>query len=309
MFLQPLFAYPFRLFFLLASLYALLLIVSSAGVFLGGWNLPLAGSPLVWHSHEMLYGFVAAATAGFILTAITNWTPAPPLKGFGLFGLGLLWIFGRLCFWLDTGMSTTLIAIVDAAFLVILSLYVAWVLKQHGNSRNYILVAVLALFAVGNISIHIGLVSNQWQWVHWGTLHGLNLITLMMVIISGRLIPAFTRNWLRGQQRNHSVKQAPALEVLTLASIVSLLAMDWLNPGATTIGLIALSAAIINLLRLSQWQGWRTLQEPLLWILHLAYLWIVAALLLRALVSFVPSLHYGSMHWVREPWARLLWGL
>lgn len=279
--------YAFRPFFLLTGIYGALVILAWVGFLFADLPLELGWSPLHWHSHEMIYGLVPAATAGFILTAVTNWTGAPPLRDRGLMLLVLLWIAGRLAFWLATWLPQWLIAALDLAFLPVLAVYFARVLLLHNNRRNLILVAVLVLLFIGNLLMHIGFINGTTQLIRAGQLLGLNLIALMMVIIAGRITPLFTINWFKNNNGDPDwVIRSPWTDRLAMISVAMLVIADVLNLSALFVGSLALFAGLINGFRLAQWSGWRATSEPLLWILHLAYLWIVAALLLRGASVF-----------------------
>lgn len=282
-------AYPFRPFFLLTGIYGAVVVLAWVGFLFADWPLHLGWSPLHWHGHEMIYGLVPAATAGFILTAVTNWTGAPPLRERGLMLLVLLWLAGRTAFWLAAWLPQWLIALIDLAFLPVLTAYFAKVLLTHGNRRNLILVAVLLLLFLGNVLMHIGFVSGATDLIRAGQLLGLNLITLMMVIIAGRITPLFTINWFKNNGGNPDwVTRSAWTDRLAMISVAVLLIADALNFPALFIGSSALIAGVINAVRLVQWSGWCAAREPLLWILHLAYLWIVVALFLRGASVFSP---------------------
>ncbi len=288
---SALLAYPFRPFFILAGLYAMVVALAWIGFLFGNWPLPLGWSPLQWHSHEMIYGFVSAAIAGFLLTAMCNWTGAPPLQGKGLLALVLLWLAGRLVFWFAGWLPGWMVAAVDLAFLPVLALYAGRVLLRHGNKRNLILVGVLAALTLGNLLMHLGFMRGGVQLLQLGQGLGLDVITVMIVVIAGRITPAFSANWLKVHGgRPERVVQSARVTQWALASVLVLAVVTPLPLPAWVEGLAALIAAAANGLRLYQWAGWRTWREPLLWILHLAYGWVVVALLLRGLGTFVPSL-------------------
>src|SRR5690606_33518885 len=135
----------------------------------------------------LIYGFVTAAIAGFVLTAMTNWTGAPPLRGRNLLLLALLWVAGRVVMWLAGWLPGWLVAIVDLAFLPVLAGYIATVLLRHNNRRNLILVAVLSVLWIGNLLMHIGLATGKTGFLQAGQLLGLDLISVLIVIIAGRI--------------------------------------------------------------------------------------------------------------------------
>ncbi|QIB67748.1 NnrS family protein [Kineobactrum salinum] len=284
-------AHPFRPFFLLAGIYAIVVVLGWIAFLFGGWPIPLGWSPLQWHSHEMLYGFVAAAIAGFVLTAMTNWTGAHPLQGLGLLSLLLLWLAGRLAMWFAGWLPGWLVAVVDLAFLPVLAIYMAHVLISHQNRRNLVLVAVLTLLFIGNLYMQIGFATGKTGLLQTGQLLGLDLVTVLIVVIAGRIIPAFSSNWLRSNGHNpEAVKTFRWLEFASLGSVVLLLLVDWLPLPIQAASAAALLAGAANGVRLAGWAGWKTAREPLLWILHLAYLWVVVALLLRGASAFTDTI-------------------
>ncbi|MES1943548.1 NnrS protein superfamily [Salinisphaera sp. PC39] len=283
-------AYPFRPFFLLAALYAAVGVLAWVGYLFGGWPLSLGDAPVRWHAHEMLLGFLPAAITGFLLTAMTNWTGAPPLAGRGLLALVALWLAGRAAMWTGTWLPAWLVAAVDLAYLPVLAIYIARVLLRYGNRRNLFLAGVIGLFALANLLFHL-------QALGWtataiaGERLALNLITLLMVVIAGRITPAFTANWLRIHGEDPDVVQRlPNLDRAAIAATALMIPVD-LIPGLPLAGaLLALAASVANGARLTLWSGWHVWREPLLWILHLGYLWIVAALLLKGLQPFADGI-------------------
>jgi uncharacterized protein involved in response to NO len=153
---------------------------------------------------------------------------------------------------------------------------------RYRNYRNLVMVAVIVALALGNLLMHVGFARGEARWLQMGQRLGLDVIALMMAVIAGRITPAFSRNWLRVQGGDPApVRQWPYLDQLALASIALLAPLDVLFPDSNAVPLAALAAGLLNGLRLLQWSAWRVLREPLLWILHLAYLWIVVALVLR----------------------------
>lgn len=283
---NALLAHPFRPFFLLVGVYGVLIVLAWMAFLFGGLPLPLGWSPLHWHSHEMIYGLVPAAIAGFLLTAMTNWTGAPPLNNKGLLALVLLWIAGRAVFWFAGSLPTLLVSAVDLAFLPVLALYAGTILVRYKNRRNLVLIAVLTALAVGNLLMHLGFGLGKTPLLKLGQHLGMNIVVLIMVVIAGRITPAFTANWMRIHGGNSEwVRRTPWVSYLALGSVVLLALTDMWAP-APVIGAIALLAGLSNGVRLFLWSGWRAAREPLLWILHLGYLWIVIGLLLRSAAAF-----------------------
>lgn len=240
-----------------------------------------------WHSHEMLFGLTTAAIAGFLLTAMCNWTGAKPLSGWGLLALIGVWIAGRIVMWTANWWPAGVVAAVDLFFLPLLALYVLRVLLRHNNKRNLLLVGILGVLALANLMMHIGFISGTILWLKLGQLTAFNLITMMMIVIGGRIIPLFTINWLRNHGGNPEVvKSYSVVEYVSLIATALLIPADLFTSLPWLAGIVALIAAAAHLIRLTFWSGWKTLKEPLLWILHLGYAWIVIALLLKSGAAF-----------------------
>lgn len=284
-------AYPFRLFFVLAGVYGALLTLLWIGMLFWGWSTPTAINPLRWHAHEMLFGLVPAVIAGFLLTAICNWTGCQPLNHGRLLALALVWLAGRLVPWCPTALPPLVYAVVDMLFLLILAAYVAYIVLSTGNRRNLIMAVVLILFAAANALIHLDLMAVLPGKALLGEELAIYLTLLLMVIIGGRIIPNFTANWLgqTGGPRDR-IRQWPMINLLAIGTTILLLPAAWLKMPQLT-AVIALAAALTNTIRLSGW-GWRyCLREPLLWILHLGYAWIIVALLLKGLSPWVAGIN------------------
>ncbi|MBN1379786.1 MAG: NnrS family protein [Gammaproteobacteria bacterium] len=280
-------AFPFRLFFLLGSLYAAVAIVAWIGLLFGHLSLPVGWSAVHWHSHEMLFGLVAAAITGFVLTAVCNWTGVPPISRPGLLGLGLLWLSGRVAMWNAGNLPALLVAIVDVLFLPVVALYLLSILWQQRNTHNYIMAGVIGLLGLTNLCMHVGLAGQNITWLLHGETAALNIITFIMVVIAGRITPAFSANWLRLQGGNpNDVRRSTKLDIWVLSATALMIPLDMTQSIPIVVGVTTLFAALLNGIRLVLWSGWRTAKEPLLWILHIGYAWIVLALLLKGLAIF-----------------------
>ena len=282
-----LFNFPFRLFFLLTGLYGVVTVGAWMSYLFGGLALPLGWSSVHWHAHEMLFGLTSAAIAGFLLTAMCNWTGAPPLRGSALLGLACLWLAGRVMMWTASWWPAGWVAVVDLLFLPWMAIYVARVLLAHGNKRNLIMVAILLLLTLANGMMHAGFMTGSGFWLTLGQLTAFNLITLMMVVIGGRIIPLFTINWLRNNGGDiAAVAPSARLDRVALITTALLVPADWLMGFPWITGFLAAVAGVLHGARLATWGGWKTGREPLLWILHLGYVWIVVALLLKGAAAF-----------------------
>jgi len=287
-----LWSYAFRPFFLSVAAYAVILMVGWIGVLAAGWT--IAGSqPVIWHAHELLIGVVGAAIAGFLLTAIATWTRTPAVHGRLLIVLWCAWLAGRLAFWLGDPFAPGLMpAFIDLLFPVLLLGVVARILLSTGNRRNYIMLAVLTLLLIADLLMLFG-PGGGWLGAHFG----IDLIVVLMVIIAGRITPAFTRNWIHARGLDPSVvRQRPRLDMASIASTAGVAIFAVLGVAEVAVAVLALIAAALNTWRLSGWAGGKTVSEPLLWVLHLGYAWIIAALALRGLGVLLESI--PSTAWV-----------
>jgi uncharacterized protein involved in response to NO len=283
----------FRPFFLLAGFWALAALVIFLISIQGLVALPLYFDLITWHWHEMLFGFVAATLTGFLLTAIPNWTGHLPLQGFPLFGLVLIWAAGRIGVVTADWIGALPAAVLDLSFLaVVLAIGLREIIAGR-NWRNLPIVCAVALFLFGNFLSHadgFDLVVNE------GLAQRLSVAVMVMLItlIGGRIVPSFTRNWLK--KKGHANLPAPFGPVDAIALALTLVALGWwtVQPeGPLTAGLAA-GAAIANLIRICRWRGWMTGAEPLVWVLHLGYLWIPFGLALVAVSHWWPSLPQNS---------------
>lgn len=289
-------AYPFRPFFLLTGLYGALLILAWGAFLFAGLPLPLGVNPAQWHGHEMLLGMVPATIAGFLLTAMTNWTGAAPLKGRGLLALVLLWGAGRVVMWASGLLPLWLVATVDLAFLPALAAYAGRVLLAHGNKRNLVLVALLGLLAAANLLMHLSFAGIWPAAGRLGEVLALDLIAVIMIVIGGRITPAFTANWLRFQGRDPSlVRLSARADRWAMVTALLMVPADLVTAAPWLGALVALAAALANGWRLWLWRGWLAAREPLLWVLHLGLAWVALALALKAAT---PLLELSASAWI-----------
>ena len=273
----------FRPFFLLSALWSALAVPLWLISFAGEGALPSVLPPLVWHVHEMVFGFGAATVAGFLLTAIPDWTGRHPLRGGPLASLVLLWIAGRAGVFMSAWTGTAGAAFLDLAFPVAFLGLVAREIAAGRNWRNLPIVAALALLLLGNLLVHfeaVGITTTG------ATGNRLGVATLLMLIsiVGGRIIPSFTRNWLA---RERPEIPPPAVfgrfDRAALTTTALALALWVLAPGGLATPLAALAAGLALGARLARWRGSATLREPLLWVLHLGYGWLALGFVLLAL--------------------------
>jgi len=282
MFQAAVFQHGFRPFFLFGAVWAAAVIAIWVAVFSGQIALALPGDPVAWHRHEMLYGFVGAVVAGFLLTAVPNWTGGAFISGGRLAGMVLLWLLARGLGLMEGVLPGLAAALAEGALFLTLA---GWALVRirAAGSRNLpiaLLIAVFGLSAATSRAAGVfdlpGIADPAWRL-------GMSVVVLLLSLIGGRIVPAFTRNWLVQRVGAESGglpvmfnRYDAATVVVTLLGLVV-----WsIAPDATLAGGLVLLAGLLHAGRLTRWSGWRTGAEPLVLVLHLSYLWVPVGLLL-----------------------------
>jgi len=282
-FLQRFFSYGFRPFFLLGILYSI--------VALGVWLLIWRGSitpdwnrvPVFWHAHDMIMGLMAAAMAGFLLTAVANWTSRPPVSGWPLAVLVMFWSAGRLGL-----QSATVSAIADLLFWGLLTALIAREVLAARNRRNYKIVMILALMLLLDGLFHLGelqlLVVLDLRQLVWAQLW---LVIVLINIVGGRVIPAFTGNWLRRQRAAGTIRSSAAMpadfgkpDILAIGLLLVFamsVVLQLPAPITVPLGLLCFFAQTWRFVR---WKFWLTFSDPLVWMMHLSYAWLLVGILL-----------------------------
>lgn len=272
---RQLFSYPFRIFFLSMTVLALLVVPVWVMQLTGVVNLPLALPGLFWHQHEMLFGFLSAAIAGFLLTAVSVWTGTNRTHGARLVALWGIWLAGRLLLAFGGGLPDWLVHTVNLAFLPLVMLDAGWRIWHARQKRQLMILVVLGLLWL----MQIGFVLRLDMTYSYGALI---MAMALISIIGGRITPAFSSGWLRQRGLDASgIRMIPALDMATLFSMILLMA-SLVTGWQTVSGILAIVAATLMLVRLAGWKGWLVRKEPLLWILHLSILWVPVALALLA---------------------------
>ena len=283
--------YAFRPMFLAAGSWAAIALALWLSMFFGYVELPTRFDPLSWHIHEMLFGFVMAAVAGFLLTAIPNWTGRLPVRGRGLGALAVLWVLGRLACLVSADLPGWLAVVVDLAFPVTLLAVAAREIIAGKNWRNLPMTAPLAVFVIADLLMHLESLSVPVP-AGLGYRLGIAAPVILISVIGGRIIPSFTRNWLF--KRKSPRLPSPVNRFDT--GCVVLLALAFLLwafiPDHVLTSALLIAAALLNAVRLSRWAGWASRPEKLLFILHIGYGWLVLGTALLGLSVFnigVPS--------------------
>ncbi|MGE0873806.1 MAG: NnrS family protein [Burkholderiales bacterium] len=260
-----LFNLGFRPFYLLAGAYAALAVPVWALQFSG----VLPNGNMLWHAHEMIFGYAFAVIAGFLLTAVRVWTGRPTPSGAALAAIAALWVAARvLALW-----SLPAAAVAGGLFALAVAWGIGRPLIAAGNRRNYFfIVLVLAMGGAG---------AAFQARPQLGIAIGLDVVLFVMAVVAGRVVPMFTNNGVPGA----GARRVGAIETAALGAILLLIACDALGL-ANAASVVALAAAVLHAIRLGLWNPQRTLGKPIVWILHASYAWIVVHLAMRGLAGF-----------------------
>lgn len=288
----PLFALGFRAFFALAGLAALVLIVFWNAIYNGTLTSEHYYPNNYWHAHEMLLGYAVAVIAGFLLTAVKNWTGKPTLTGDQLAGLCLLWLYGRILPFYAGALPDALIALVDFSFLPILAYQVSKPIIQAQQFKNLFFIGLLLLLALGNGLIHAEMLGLQDNTAAAGIQLIVATIIILILIIAGRVFPFFTERGIPGTL----IIRNPLLDSLSVASAVIVFALQLFDISGTLLALAAVIAVIVNIARLAGWYVRRIRYVPLLWVLYAGYAWIILGFILTVLSAYSVVLPTLALH-------------
>lgn len=268
----------FRPFYLLASAFAALSILLWALQFSGLLGHAYLAGP-VWHAHEMLFGFTLAVIVGFLFTAGRNWANQPTPTGPLLAALAGLWLAGRVLVLTPFGWAA---AAANVAFPLAAAVALAVPFFKARNRRNYFFLGLLALMSVAAGFVHLAQLGIT-QLPAWAGLQiGLDVVLFILSVMGGRVIPMFTNNGVPGA----TATRHPLVEKAALGSVLALAVADIAGLRGLPLALLAVFACVAHAARWSLWQPWKTGKVPLVWVLHLAYLWVAVHLVLRALAEF-----------------------
>lgn len=282
----------FRPFFLLGAIWAVVAMLAWILVLAGTVRLPSGLGPVDWHVHELLYGYLPAIVAGFLLTAVPNWTGRLPVTGLPLLALVTVWAVGRLAVTIGLWLGPWLTAVLDLAFLASLIAIIARELIAGANKRNLPVLLLVGLLFCGNAVFHVE--AARFGSAEYGTRLGIAAILMLLMLIGGRIVPSFTRNWLaRGKKSEQEAGRLPASMGLFdgfAIAFAGLTLLSWLfSPWSPITAVLAGLASLLHLARLARWAGDRTLGEPLVTILHVGYLFVPSGFLLLAASHFTPT--------------------
>lgn len=288
-------SYGFRPFFLAAGLWAALAMGLWLALLAGHDFLPLAFAAVDWHVHAFVFGYLSAVIAGFLLTAVPNWTGRLPVVGWPLAGLFGLWILGRAAVLAGAGLPAWSVALADLALPLALVGFLAREIIIGRNWRNLPVLGLLMTFAIANGLFHVEAAVGAAQ-DGYGLRLGLAAVLMLIALVGGRIVPSFTRNWLVQRQSerlpvpfNRADGMVLALTGLTLLGFV-------LAPQGIGTALLCLAAGLAHLGRLGRWQGARTGAEPLVWVLHVAYALLALGFLAVGAAAFDLIAQSGARH-------------
>ncbi len=294
--------YAFRPFFLCGALFSVvalaLWMVSLHG---GGWAVA-SPDPVLWHAHEMLYGFALSMVAGFLMTAVAAWTGRPQLSGPLLGTLVVAWLVGRVAMGAGLRLPDLAVAVCDMLFPVLLAVLAAREIIGGVSRRNFGIAGAITMFALLNLLYHLGRMS-LWPGADTvAVLLSAYLLLLLITVIAGRIVPSFTANWLRLKGISDLPVGRPWIEktlppVMAAAGVADTFAAIGAGVPPAVVAGLSLVTAALHALRLGGWRGMAARSEPLLVVLHIAYGWLPIGFLLLALASFgLPLPRSSALH-------------
>lgn len=284
-------SYGFRPFFLLGAFWAACSVLLWVVAYIGGFSFGNFAN-LDWHIHEMIFGFAAAIIGGFLLTSIPNWTGRLPVQGWPLAVLVVLWLAGRVVMLMPTLLGVWPTALIDMSFLVALALAAGIEIVAGRNWRNLKTVLVLGALVLANAGFHMEIALYGQADIAWRA--GLSAVLVLIMIVGGRIIPSFTRNWLARNQASplpvpfNRGDVASILVAVGAFALWSVLPLHWLT------GVVMLLAGLMQIWRLSRWAGLGAWREPLVLVLHVAFAFLPFGMLLVAATVFLPDFIYPA---------------
>lgn len=282
----PLFSFGFRPFFLFSAAWAAVAVpVWVTSMSLGDGTIGGMDGRL-WHIHEMLFGYLAGVIAGFLLTAVPNWTGRLPVTGVKLAGLFALWLAGRAAGFLPTSMAVPA-AVIDSAFLVVFAALVWREVLAAKNRRNLPVCLLVSVLAAANIAFHLR--DQIPLFGPGGERAAVAVVTGLIALIGGRVTPSFTQNWTQAQGLLKGPTAFNRFDAGVLA-VTGVALVAWVAaPLSPLTGAALVVAGGANLARLARWRGWLARREALVWILHLGYAWLGVGLILLGLAALAPD--------------------
>lgn len=292
--IHPLWRQAFRPFFLFATVFSVLCILVWILFLNGKMSFTPLGGAIFWHGHEMLFGFVGGIIVGFLLTAVQNWTGLRATHGTPLLCLFLVWLVSRILMFIPITSMPIITVVFDVGFYLFATILMANLIFKTKNYRNFFFIPVLLLIATGNFTSHLAHLSNQAQYALWGLKATTFLVALLMIIISGRVIPMFTANGTNTEKSKPIVWIEYTVIIVQIIIVALYLTniVGSINPNIT--GAIFLMGSVFQSIRMLNWKPWVTIYHPLVWSLHLAYSFIPLSMGLFAIHYFTDGISFSA---------------
>jgi uncharacterized protein involved in response to NO len=279
-----LFHLGFRPFFLAAMIFAIVAMLFWLLLYLSLGNIHLVSlTPVDWHAHEMIYGYSMAVIVGFLLTAIRNWTGIQTVHGPGLIVLVMLWLGARLMPFIPMDSNLQIMAGLDLMFMLgsLLVMSVPIVKAKQWNQMGIIL--IVSLLLIGNLLFYLGALQLLEQGVRWGLYVGLYVVLGMILIIGRRVIPFFIEKGVNGPV---AIKNWHWIDITTVVLFILFAVLDVFTMYSRLVVGLALGLCLVNCIRLYGWYTSRIFSKPLLWVLYLAYIFLVAGFAMKVVGYF-----------------------
>ncbi|WP_454687621.1 NnrS family protein [Agrobacterium leguminum] len=277
------FSYGFRPFFLGGALWAIVAMVLWIAALSGFIDLGGDYGAPNWHAHEMLFGFASAVLAGFLLTAVPNWTGRLPVSGKPLVWLFALWCAGRLSLLVPDKVGVVTAAAVDGLFLPALLTICAREVIAGRKWRDLKVLGGLLALSIANIVFHVAAIEGDLSQI--ATRLAVSAYTVLVIIVGGRIVPSFTRNWLNRFGRTDFPVPYNGFDTAAILTGIAALAVWTIEPESRVVVPTALLAAFMHAVRLIRWRGWTTWPEQVLVVLHVAYAFIPVGFITIALAA------------------------
>ena len=288
--ITPFLRLGFRPFFLGGAVFSIISLILWLLFLRGVISLSPLGGGYWWHIHEMVFGFGCAIIAGFLLTAVQNWTGVRGANGKVLFILFLLWLMGRLVLIFPNVLGNTLSTVIDLSYLPVVAFVLGKPIIAIKQYRNLFFVPLLTLFTIANLEMHLSLTNPDIFVLTYSGYSGVLLITFLMSVMAGRVVPMFTAN---GTQTPKTTA-IPWLNNVTNASLglamLTMLLHPLISINFTIFANLLIIAGIFQSIRWLRWRPWITFSVPLLWSLHFALFFIWFGLIVLGLSYFITEI-------------------
>jgi len=274
----PVLSYGFRPFFIAGAAWAALAMLIWLGFLTGRIDIASSYGPVAWHAHELLFGYAGAIVAGFLLTAVPNWTGRLPIRGGSLLALFSLWGAGRVALLLVDRIGLVEAIAVDSVFLICFAFVVSREVLVGGDRRNAKVGGLVALLALMNILFHVEVLT--FGAAVYALRGGIAVLVVLVIVIGGRIIPSFTRNWLVKQGRKRLPVPFNRFDLVVLGVSGIALAFWVAMPDGGPAGAFCILAGGLHVARLARWAGLAAWREPLVLILHVGYSFVPVGFLM-----------------------------